>query len=316
MASFAWLLALVTLTSLLGGAKGQAFPACSRSDADAPTLERCLDTVAFAVRAVLNASDDFDQACENLDLGEASSEDLDIPFLRILVCGSFGGQGRFYGNTDDVITDLALARVALEVSEDDSNDPALRFICPGLELVLYHNFLLPAATIYNLACGDIYIPDPPSTSFSVSASATFSQSSNSSTASATGSGISSFSPPPYPASPPSAYPTVFTTPPIYSLTGYTSTPCTTSSISASVYRRQTNESDDPTFWIKVLNSAIFALDLIETNRDDERCDAGDYWINVWNSMGFFGDYVNIMMYDFRQVQLHAANVLQLRFCRQ
>lgn len=298
MALLPRLLTFISLLSLFNAATGQNFPVCSRSDADATTLERCVDTVVFAIRAVLNASDDFDEACLDLDLGEAASEELDVAFLRILVCGKFNNQGRFYGDTDNVITELALARVALEVASDESNDPALRYICHGLDLNLYQKFQLPASTIYQLACGDLFIPDPPSSISSVSASSTLSLSINSSIP--TGTGLSDY----YTGIRPTGYPTIFTKPPPFLPTGYTSTPCTGSSASSTpvaVYKRQSSDFDDPNFWIKVLNSAIFALDLIETNIDDERCDAGDFWIDFWNAMGFFGDYVNALMYVFQQI---------------
>ena len=280
MASFAYFVTLATLLLLFGKVNCQELsinPICRRSDTtDVATLERCADTTIFAIRAVSNASGDFEEACENLDDAQAADQGLDITFLKFLVCGQFGGQGQFYGNTDDAITSMALLKVALEVASDDDTDPALRYICRGLDLSLYRKFQLSADTVYDIACGGLYIPAPSSSVSSSSSSTTATQSSSSSTLS----------------------PYSLTTPPTYSTStgswssGYSSTSCTTSSASSAIamYRRQA-DTDDVDFWIKVINSALWALGLIESNEDDERCEVGDYWITQWDAMGYLGDYV-------------------------
>jgi hypothetical protein len=56
-----------------------------------------------------------------------------------------------------------------------------------------------------------------------------------------------------------------------------------------MYRRQSDI--DVSFWIKVINSALWALGLIEIDKDDVMCATSDYWIDQWNSMGYFGDYI-------------------------
>lgn len=281
MAPSAYLLTLVTSILLFGAAQGQNFPICSRSDTtDFTTLGRCADTTVFAIRAVSNASDGFEQACTNLDYDRAADEGLDIAFLKFLVCGKFGGQGRFYENTDDAITAVALLRVAMEVAAEDDTNPALRFICPGLSLSLYRKFQLSSDTIYDITCGNIFLPVPSNTVPIPTISTTSSP----------------------PGSIPTASPSILTTPSIYTTSttswpsGYSSTSCTTSSSSSiAIYRRQEDDSDDVDFWIKVINSALWALGLIESDEDDERCDVGDYWVDQWDSMGFFGDYVQALM---------------------
>ena len=284
MASFAYFLTLAASLLLFVNVNCQELsinPICHRSDTtDIGTLKRCLDTTIFSIRDVSNASSDFQEACKNLDEAEAADEDLDITFLKFQVCGQFGGQGQFYGNTDDAITSVALSKVALDVASDDDTNPALRDICLRLNLPLYQGFQLPADTIYNLACGGLYIPAPSGSVSSSPTSATTTQSSSSSS-------LSSYS---------------LTAPPKYltstgsSPSGYSSTTCTTSSSSSSIaiYRRQA-DTDDVDFWIKVIHSALWALGLIESDEDDERCEVGGYWVDQWDSMGYFGDYVQALM---------------------
>lgn len=284
MASFAYFLTLATSLLLFGKVNCQGLavnPICHRSDTtDVAILQQCADTTIAAIRAVSNASDDFDEACTNLDDAQAASQGLDLTFYRYLICGEFGGRGQFYGNTDDAITSVALLKVALEVAADDDTDPALRYICRGLDLSLYRGFQLSADTIYDIACGGLYIPPASSSASSSSVSSSTSQSSSSST-------LSSYS---------------LTTPPTYPtstsswLSGYSSTACTTSATSSSiaVYRRQA-DTDDIDFWIRVLDSALWALGLIESDEDDDLCEVGDYWIDQWDSMGYYGDYVQALM---------------------
>ena len=171
MASFAYFLTLATSLLLLGKANCQYLainPICHRAETtDVTTLLRCADTSIASIRAVSNASDDFDEACANLDEGGAADQGLDVTFYDFQVCGKFGLRGRFYGNTDDAITSVALLKVALEVAAEDNTDPALRYICRGLDLALYRGLQLSADTIYNVACGGLYIPGPSSsTSYS------------------------------------------------------------------------------------------------------------------------------------------------------
>jgi hypothetical protein len=40
---------------------------------------------------------------------------------------------------------------------------------------------------------------------------------------------------------------------------------------------------------------LFALGLIESNEDDDTCDVDDYWIDQWDSLGYFGDYVQALV---------------------
>lgn len=288
MAPFAYFVTLATSLLLFCKVNSQGLainPICRRSDTtDVDTLGRCLDTTEFAIRAVSNASNDFDEACKNLDDAQAADQGLDISFLRFQVCGEFGGQGQFYGNTDDAITSVALLKVALEVSADDDADPALRYICRGLDLSLYRKLQLSADTLYDIACGGLYIPSPSSSTSSSSVSSTVSSTISQSRSSSTLSSYSLTTPPTYSTSP-SSWPI-----------GYSSTSCTTSSSSSStdVYRRQA-ETDDVDFWIKVIDSALFALGLIESNEDDDSCDVGDYWIDQWDSLGYFGDYVQALV---------------------
>lgn len=291
MASFAYLVILATSLLLFGKVDGQGLainPICHRSDTtDVDTLERCADTAIAALRTISNASNDFGEACDDLDDAQAADQGLDVTFYEFLICGEFGGRGQFYGNTDDAITSVALLKVALEVAVNDDTDPALRFICRGLDLSLYRGLQLAADTWYDIACGGLYIPAPSSSVSSSSVSSTVSSTSSSTTEQSS--------------SIPTLSPYSITTPPIYPTTtsswpsGYSSTSCTTSSSSSSiaVYRRQSE--DDVDFWIEVINSALFALGLIESNEDDERCDVGDYWIDQWNSLGYFGDYVQALM---------------------
>jgi hypothetical protein len=280
MTSFAYFFTLVASVLLFGQVNCQSLPInpiCHRSETtNIAALDRCANTTIASIRAVLNASDDFDEACENLDLSQAADDDLDIPFLRFQVCGNFGGWGQFYGNTDNAITIMALVKVALEVANEDNTDPALRFICRGLDLSLIRKFQLSADTIYDLACGGLYIPEPSSSISSTAVPSTTVQSSSTTV-------VSSYS---------------LTTPPMYStitsLSGYSSTPCTTSSSyssSIAVYRRQDNGTNYVDEWIKSLKSAIWALNLIELDEDDDTCDVDDFWVDEWDSLGYDGDYV-------------------------
>ena len=283
MASCPYFLTLATSLLIFGKVNCQGFavnPICHRSDTtDIAILQQCADTTIAAIRAVSNASDDFDEACKNLDDAQAASQGSDLTFYRFLICGKFGGQGQFYGTTDDAITSVALLKVALEVAADDETNPALRYICRGLDLSLYRGFQLSADTIYDIACGGLYIPPASSSASSSSVSSTISQSTSSSAPSS----YSLTAPPTYPTGTSSW------------LSGYSSTSCTTSSSSSiAVYRRQA-DTDDVDFWIKIIDSALWALDLIESDEDDERCEVGDYWVDQWDSMGYFGDYVQALM---------------------
>jgi len=288
MVFLAYVVTLATSLLLLGKVNSQGLPInpiCHRSDTtDVDTLLRCADTTIAAIRTISNASDDFDEACPNLDDAQATDQGWDIPFYRFLICGKFGGKGHFYGNTDDAITSVALLKVALEVAADDDTDPALRYICPGLDLSLYRGFQLSADTIYDIACGGLYIPAATSSASSSSVSSTVSSTSSQSSSVSTLSPYSLTAPPTYPTST-SSWPS-----------GYSSTSCTTSSSPSSIakYRRQA-DTDDVDFWIKVIDSALFALGLIESNEDDDTCDVDDYWIDQWDSLGYFGDYVQALV---------------------
>jgi hypothetical protein len=281
MAFLAYFVTLATSLLLFGKVKSQGLainPICHRSDTtDVDTLRRCTSTEIAAMRTVSNASGDFKEACKNLDDAQAPDQGLDITFYRFLICGEFGGNGQFYGNTDDAITSVALLSVALGVAAEDDTNPALRSICLDLNKDLYQGLQLSANTVYNIACGGLYIPSP---SISSTVSSTTSQSSSVSTLS------------PYSLTMPPTYPTSTSSWP----GEYSSTSCTTSSAPSSIakYRRQA-DTDDVDFWIKVIDSALFALGLIESNEDDDTCDVDDYWIDQWDSLGYFGDYVQALV---------------------
>lgn len=325
MPSFIQLLTLVCSALLFGSAVAQRprpTPACLRSDTkDLAKLEQCIKTTVFAIESVTNADGDFTEACDEIKYAEASSQNLDVYFLRVLICGSFGGQGVFYDNSDDAIAELSYARVALRIAEDSSTDPVLRLICPELDLQTLYDFGLPAGNIYNAACGDVYISSPPSYTSSASTASTTSSSSSSDVSisaydpSSTDSGSSTGTTPASPISPSSytgpptpsdslissTYPPSTTPPPPY--TGDTtssfssSTSCTTTSTSIPVhmYRRVNSLNQTYDYWTELLKSAIFALDLIETNDDDTRCDESDIWIDAFNRLGYDGEYVESML---------------------
>jgi hypothetical protein len=276
MAPLARLLALVASILLLGSAYGAEIPVCSRTT-DVTTLRQCLNTVVFAIRTVLNESDNFVKACTKLDFDRAEDDGLDLAFLQFLVCKSFGGQGNFYGNSDNAIEEVALAQVALQVAEDEPTNLALRYICTGLDLNLIQKFQLPADTIYDEACGNLFIPRPSISISSSSASITSSQSTS------------------YPTVNSSILSQMYPTITISSPSGSMTTPCTTSSSSIAVYRRQNPDHEDISRYIKVLNSAVFALSLIESDQDDEMCDVDDYWVDQWDELGYDGDYVQALM---------------------
>ena len=282
MASFAYFFTIIASILLIQEVNCQSLPInpiCHRSETtDVTTLERCANTTIASIRTISNASNNFEEACNNLDLAQAAEDGIDIPMYIFQICGQFGGLGQFYGNTDDAITNMALVRWALEVAKESNTDPVLRFLCPGLDLPLIRGFQLFADTIYDLACGGLYILEPSSSMSSSSVLSTTVESSSSST-------VSSYS-----LATPSMYPTTT----ISSPSGYSSTSCTTSSSSSSliaVYRRQDNGTSNVDEWIKALRSAIWALDLVELDEDEETCDVDDYWVEAWDSLGYDGDYV-------------------------
>jgi acetolactate synthase-1/2/3 large subunit len=86
MASFAYFLTLATSLLLLGKVNCQGLavnPICRRSDTtDVATLERCADNTIFAIRAVSNASGDFEEACKNLaDAYSRSSQKVGVALV-------------------------------------------------------------------------------------------------------------------------------------------------------------------------------------------------------------------------------------------
>ena len=266
-------------------------PVCIRSDTkDAAKLEQCTNTTIFAIRAVSNASDDFEQACNSIDYNQAASQSLDLYFLRYLVCGQFAGNGVFYENSDDPIADLALASVALEIAMEDSTNPVLRRICPELNLQTLYDFGLPASLIYEAACGDVYIPSPPQFTSKTSSSASstaLSQPTSSNTTSESSTTTTAYTLSPYPTVP-------LTPPPSGSSTtsASSSTSCTTTS---ALTRRQIDTNASFDYWIKLLKSAVFALDMIESNEDDTRCDDDNFWIVVFDNLGYDGEYVELLV---------------------
>jgi hypothetical protein len=47
--------------------------------------------------------------------------------------------------------------------------------------------------------------------------------------------------------------------------------------------------------IIAVGSAIFAINMIENNEDDFKCQADDYWVKEFYRLGFYGDYVQDLM---------------------
>lgn len=331
MPSLVRLLTFVCSAILFGSAvakPSRPIPVCARSDTkDLTKLEQCLRTTVFAVQAVENADSNFTEACDQINYTQASEQNLDVYFLRYLICGQFGGQGVFYTSSDEVIADLYYARVALRIAEDSTSDPVLRLICPNINLQTLYNFGLPVDLIYDAACGDVYISSPPEyTSRSASSSSASSTSSSSSPSSYPG--LSQYPPPSYTdpstsssswtysTSPliPSSYTDPLTssdplTPPNYaSITAppspYTdpaesssssSTTCTTTSSAVPMYKRQDSLNETYDEWIGLLNSAIIATTFMPTNADNAICDNGDFWIDTFDRLGYDGEYVHLLL---------------------
>lgn len=172
----------------------------------------------------------------------------------------------------------------------------LRIICPELDLNVYRLFQLQSQSLYDVACGGLYIPSP-------SSSAACSATSTTSTLSSASSSSSSSLTLPNPSSSATSSSSIsFTTPPPLAVTtsrsSSSTTSCTTgasASVSA-VSKRQVNDDvdlDEYTTWVL---SALFALDQIEKGNDNIECQAGDFWVKRYNKSGLKGDYVEDLMY--------------------
>jgi hypothetical protein len=299
---------LILITSAVGIATAQdqrwtRTPVCIRADTkDISVLQKCYDTVSLAVELVDSANGDFDRALEAAETDEGDDDsDIDNYFLRYLLKGQFNGQDVFYKDTAKTLSDLSLAVIALGIAEDDSTNPALRIICPQLDLDVYRRFQLQPKSLYDVACGGLYIPSP-SSSAGCSAMSTTSTRSSASLSSS-----SSLTLPTPSSSATSSSRSSLTTPPPLAVTtsrsSSSTTSCTTdasASVSASVSaravsKRQVNGSNELIFLIRKVASAIFALNLMETNQDDINCQADDYWVESYNLLGYYGPYVQDLM---------------------
>ncbi|KAM0695185.1 hypothetical protein Q7P36_005541 [Cladosporium allicinum] len=303
MSSLKHLLILITSAVGIATAQDQRWtrtPDCIRADTkDISVLQKCYDTVSLSVELVDSANGDFDRALEAADTDEGDDDsDIDNYFLRYLLKGKFNGQRVFYKDTAKTLSDLSLAVVALGIAEDDSTNPALRIICPELNLNVYRLFQLQSQSLDDVACGGLYIPSPSS---SAACSAT---STTSTLSSAPSSSSSSLTLPNPSSSATSSSSNSFTTPHPLAVTtlrsSSTTTSCTTgasASVSA-VSKRQVNDDadlDEYTTWVL---SALFALDQIEKGNDNIECQAGDFWVKRYNKSGLKGEYVEDLMQEY------------------
>ena len=298
----------ILLTSAVGivAARDQRWdrtPICIRAETkDFSILKKCYDTASLAVRLVAGTNGDFDRALEEAETYDDDDEsDVDNYFLWYLIEGNFNGQGVFYRDTAKTLSDLSLAVIALGVAEDDSTNAALRIICPQLNLDVYRQFQLQSKTLYDTACGGLYIPSPSSSA----ACSTMSTTSTRSSTSLSSSGSLTLPLPSSSAT--SSSRNSLTTPPpgavMTSRSPSSTTSCTTSasvSVRASaVAKRQVSGSHELDelfiFLIRKVANAIFAITLIENNQDDFECQADSYWVRSYNQLGYYGPYVQDLM---------------------
>lgn len=69
---------------------------------------------------------------------------------------------------------------------------------------------------------------------------------------------------------------------------------TSDSVSA-VSKRQAYGDSELEILTKKVASAIFAIGLIETNQDDSECQVDDYWVESYNYLGLYGNYIQDLM---------------------
>jgi len=289
---------LVLITSVVSvvTAEGQRWtqpPKCIDSETkDIATLKKCYETVSLAVTLVDNSEGDFDEASDAAEPDEGDEDpDIDYKFLRYLINGEFNDQGVFYDDTAATLDDLSDAVTALEIAGRSPTSPALRDICPQLNLDLFRQFQLQPSALYDAACRGLFIPTPSSSTScsTVSTASTLSSTSMSSSSSLT--------------SPMSSSSNSLTTPPPLAVTtsraSSTTTSCTIgASASASVRavsKRQAYGDTQLEILIRKVASAIFAVGLIETNQDDSECQVDDYWVESYNSLGLDGNYIQDLM---------------------
>jgi hypothetical protein len=282
MSSLIRLLILITSAASVVTAQDQRWtqsPKCIDSDTKyISTSKQCYNTVSLAIELVDSAEGDFDEAYNEAEDEEGSEDsDIDYRFLRYLIKGKFNNQGVFYSDTATTLSDLSRAVTALEIADRSPTSPSLRNICPQLNLDLYRRFQLQPKSLYDVACGGIYIPTPSSSTScsTVSTASTLSSISSSATSSSSNS---------------------FTTPPPLAATSSRSSSSTTTSCTTTaIIKRQEDSVNELDYFIKEVASALFAISLIINNQDDFECQADDYWVDSYNLLALFGGYIQDLM---------------------
>jgi hypothetical protein len=280
---------LVLITSVVSvvtaeGQRWTQYPKCIDSETkDIATLKKCYETVSLAVTLVDNSEGDFDEASDAAEPDYSDEDsDIDYRFLRYLINGEFNDQGVFYDDTAATLDDLSDAVTALEIAGRSPTSPALRDICPKLNLDLFRRFQLQPSALYDAACRGLFIPTPSS---STSCSTVSTLSSGSLTSPMSSSSNSLTTPPPL---------AVTTTRSASSTTSCTTGASASASVRA-VSKRQAYGDTQLEILIRKVASAIFAVGLIETNQDDSECQVDDYWVQSYNSLGLDGNYIQDLM---------------------
>jgi hypothetical protein len=280
---------LVLITSVVSvvtaeGQRWTQYPKCIDSETkDITTLKKCYETVSLAVTLVDNSEGDFDEASDAAEPDDSDEDsDIDYRFLRYLINGEFNDQGVFYDDTAATLDDLSDAVTALEIAGRSPTSPALRDICPKLNLDLFRRFQLQPSALYDAACRGLFIPTPSS---STSCSTVSTLSSGSLTSPMSSSSNSLTTPPPL---------AVTTTRSASSTTSCTTGASASASVRA-VSKRQAYGDTQLEILIRKVASAIFAVGLIETNQDDSECQVDDYWVQSYNSLGLDGNYIQDLM---------------------
>jgi hypothetical protein len=280
---------LVLITSVVSvvtaeGQRWTQYPKCIDSETkDIATLKKCYETVSLAVTLVDNSEGDFDEASDAAEPDDSDEDsDIDYRFLRYLINGEFNDQGVFYDDTAATFDDLSDAVTALEIAGRSPTSPALRDICPKLNLDLFRRFQLQPSALYDAACRGLFIPTPSS---STSCSTVSTLSSGSLTSPMSSSSNSLTTPPPL---------AVTTTRSASSTTSCTTGASASASVRA-VSKRQAYGDTQLEILIRKVASAIFAVGLIETNQDDSECQVDDYWVQSYNSLGLDGNYIQDLM---------------------
>jgi hypothetical protein len=280
---------LVLITSVVSvvtaeGQRWTQYPKCIDSETkDIATLKKCYETVSLAVTLVDNSEGDFDEASDAAEPDDSDEDSyIDYRFLRYLINGEFNDQGVFYDDTAATLDDLSDAVTALEIAGRSPTSPALRDICPKLNLDLFRRFQLQPSALYDAACRGLFIPTPSS---STSCSTVSTLSSGSLTSPMSSSSNSLTTPPPL---------AVTTTRSALSTTSCTTGASASASVRA-VSKRQAYGDTQLEILIRKVASAIFAVGLIETNQDDSECQVDDYWVQSYNSLGLDGNYIQDLM---------------------